>query len=161
MVWWDLIKRWIQRSFCRKPDRFRQAYVTKITNQIRWVESIIKKDWVFKAADWRQTLAQAKEGDFIYLDPPYAGRYTDYYNTWGDEEDEELIDALLNLPCGWALSNWKENKYRKNPLIERLAKMKDEVAIKTYDHFYHVGARENNRNKMIEALIIKRGYEVE
>lgn len=147
--------------FCRKPDRFRQAYITKIVNQIKWVESIIKPNWSFEAADWRETLAQAREGDFVYLDPPYAGRHTDYYNTWGEEEDEELLEALLNLPCGWALSNWKENKYRKNPLVERLEEMVDEVVVKTFDHFYHVGAKESNRNKMTEALIIKRGYGVE
>ena len=145
---------------CRKLDRFRQAYITKITNQIRWIESVIKKEWVFKSADWRNTLAQAREGDFVYLDPPYAGRHTDYYNTWGEKEDEDLIEALLNLPCGWALSNWKENRSRKNPVVEKLEGMEDEVVVKTYDHFYHVGAKESNRNKMTEALIIKRGYEV-
>lgn len=147
--------------FCRKPDRFRQAYITKVVNQIRWVESIIEDGWFFKAADWREALAHAKEGDFVYCDPPYAGRHTDYYNVWGEEEDEELIETLLNLPCGWALSNWKENKYRKNPLLEKVEKMKDKVIIKTFDHFYHVGAKESNRNKMTEALIIKKGYEVE
>lgn len=145
--------------FCKKPDRFRQAYITKIVNQIKWVESIIQDDWVFKAADWRETLAQVKEGDFVYCDPPYAGRHTDYYNTWGEEEDQELIETLLNLPGGWALSNWKENKYRKNPLVEKFESMKDKVVIKTFNHFYHVGARKSNRNKMVEVLIIKKGYE--
>ena len=147
--------------FCRKPDRFRQAYITKIVNQVRWVESIIRDDWSFEAMDWRETLAQAQEGDFVYCDPPYIGRHTDYYNTWGSKEDEELIEALLNLPCGWALSNWKENKYRKNPLIEKLENMKDRVVIRTFEHFYHVGAKESNRNEMTEALIIRKGYEVE
>ena len=33
---------------CRKPDRFRQAYITKIVNQIYWVKSVMEnKDWVF------------------------------------------------------------------------------------------------------------------
>lgn len=146
---------------CRKPDRFRQAYITKIVNQIRWVESVITGDWVFEATDWRETLAQAREGDFVYCDPPYIGRHTDYYNAWDDKDDEELIETLLNLPCGWALSNWKENKFRKNPLLKKLEKMNDKLVIKTFDHFYHVGAKESNRNKITEALIIKRKYEIE
>jgi len=34
--------------FCRKPDRFRPAYITKICNQLKWAASVMKdKDWTF------------------------------------------------------------------------------------------------------------------
>src|SRR5437868_14833385 len=62
-----------------KPERFAQAYVTKITNQIRRIaEAMSSLDWQFSAADFRQTLAVAAPGDFVYVDPPYAGRHVDY-----------------------------------------------------------------------------------
>lgn len=32
----------------------------------------------------KETLAQVKGDDFVYLDPPYIGRHTDYYNKWDD-----------------------------------------------------------------------------
>lgn len=147
--------------FCKKPERFRQAYITKIVNQIKWVESIMKPSWLFLASDWKDTLALAREGDFVYLDPPYEGRYTDYYNSWGEKENEELINVLLNLRCGWALSNWKENKYRTNQFVQHLEELKDEVVVRLFFHFYHVGAYENLRNDITEALIIRKGYEAE
>ena len=56
--------------FCRKPDRFRKAYVTKIANQVAWVSTQMRgNDWTFRVQDWRPSLAVAELGDFIYLDP--------------------------------------------------------------------------------------------
>ena len=40
--------------FCKKPERFAKAYVTKITNQVRYVKDVIKKNWEFVASDWRK-----------------------------------------------------------------------------------------------------------
>ena len=31
--------------FCRKPRRFSKSYVTKITNQVAWVESFLRWNW--------------------------------------------------------------------------------------------------------------------
>jgi len=40
--------------FCRKPERFRTALITKIVNQIIWVSKVMKgKDWTFVCQDWR------------------------------------------------------------------------------------------------------------
>lgn len=140
--------------FCRKPDRFRAAYVTKIVNQVTWVSQLINtRDWVFQVADWKDTLAKAQTGDFVYADPPYAGRHTDYYNSWTDEDAIALGDALLKLPCGFALSTWKRNQYRSNPHLESVP---DEVVVKGINHFYHVGSKEAYRNEMEEALVIRR-----
>ena len=46
--------------YCHKPERFAQAYVTKITNQIRRISEVISAcDWTFAVADFRQALASA------------------------------------------------------------------------------------------------------
>lgn len=52
--------------YCHKPERFAQAYVTKITNQVRQIAQILSAvDWTFEVRDFRETLAQAKAGDFV------------------------------------------------------------------------------------------------
>ena len=91
--------------FCKKPERFRQAYVTKIANQVSHLESVMQEcDWHFETADWRECLAQATEDDFVYADPPYAGRHTDYFSTWNEQQEVQLLCELRQLPCGFALS---------------------------------------------------------
>ena len=98
--------------FGKKPERFRQAYVTKISNQIDYFASVLKhSNWSFDSTHWRESLTQATSDDFVYVDPPYTGRNNDYYNVWEIEDESELLAELKNLPCGFAMSTWKENKY--------------------------------------------------
>jgi DNA adenine methylase len=142
--------------FGHKPDRFTKSYITKIVNQVEKVRTIMRdKDWEFRCSDWKETLAQAGCNDFAYLDPPYIGRHTDYFNKWRDEDSTELANRLNNLNCGFALSMWLENRYRKNDYIQ---KHFNNTEIKTFNHYYHVGASEDQRHEMIEALVIKRGH---
>jgi len=142
--------------FCHKPGRFSQAYVTKITNQIVWASNRIRdKNWMFCAGGWKDALAQAEPNDFVYLDPPYIGRHTDYYNSWNGDEAKELAVATKNLTCGFALSMWLENRYRKNSHIEECWSGLD---ARICTHFYHVGSTESLRNSMDEGLFVKPGY---
>src|SRR5579859_7700997 len=61
--------------FCRKPERFAPAYITKIVNQVRSVRQLLQeRDWTFAVSDFHQTLSQATSGDVVYADPPYMGR---------------------------------------------------------------------------------------
>ncbi|HVS93940.1 MAG TPA: Dam family site-specific DNA-(adenine-N6)-methyltransferase [Mucilaginibacter sp.] len=138
--------------FGHKPNRFSKAYITKIVNQVNSVQKILeKKNWVFKVQDWAVTIGEATEDDFVYLDPPYIGRSTDYYNTWAPMDAQLLANVSYNLPCKYALSMWLENKYRKNEHIANDWNSKD---IKTMSHFYHLGSTESLRNEMIEALVL-------
>jgi DNA adenine methylase len=144
--------------FCRKPDRFRQAYVTKICNQVAWIQTVLKgKDWTFEVADWRNTVSHIHASDFMYIDPPYVGRHTDYYNNWSDEDAEELAQTLQTIPSGFAYSMWLENKYRKNEHLERWF---SKFPMFTFSHFYHVGPTESLRNAMQEALIVSHDHAV-
>jgi DNA adenine methylase len=136
-----------------KPQRFAQAYVTKITNQIRRISQVISNcDWTFAAADFRQTLKSAKRGDLIYADPPYAGRHVDYFNSWSEADEIEMANLLKQLPCDFILSTWHSNEFRKNGLIEQnWSDPRFHVLLR--EHFYHVGSSEDLRHPMIEALI--------
>src|SRR6266446_5263919 len=66
--------------FCKKPNRFAQSYITKIVNQVTKVKSVIGKDWVFENKNFSDIIPLATKDDIIYCDPPYFGRYVDYYN---------------------------------------------------------------------------------
>ncbi len=138
--------------FCRKPERFRQAYITKICNQVLWVENCLKeKEWIFVCTDWKKTMNQVENDDFVYANPPYVGRFTDYYNHWTEKDALHLENSLKSLSCSFLYSMWSENKYRKN---ERLYQVFSEYPIHTFSHFYHLGSTEKLRKKMIEALVI-------
>ena len=138
--------------FCRKPERFAQAYITKICNQVAWAgERIEGKDWHFAVRDWRDTLRQIEDSDFVYLDPPYNDRHADYYNRWGDRDADGLAREVKKLKARFAYSTWKQNKYRTN---EHLTTHFSDYPTATKAHFYHVGAKESLRNAMEEALVM-------
>jgi len=142
--------------FCRKPQRFAQSYITKIANQVDWVsKQIAGKEWEFRVANWQDTLLEAQPHHFVYLDPPYIGRHTDYYNAWNQAEAEELALRTQQLPCGFAVSMWLENQHRKNAHIEACWSA---LEMCVCQHFYHVGSREELRGAMSEALLIKPGF---
>ncbi len=138
--------------FCRKPDRFRQPHITRICNQVRWAaEAMAGKNWEFVCADWRTTLACATTDDIVYADPPYAGRFTDYFNKWTDADSTDLERTLKALPCPFLYSMWAENRYRRNSSFYAAF---DGYDIRTHDHFYHLGSTESLRNRMTEALVV-------
>lgn len=137
--------------FCRKVDRFSPAYITKICNQINWVQAAMKgKDWEFVCSDWSDILADVGHQDFVYADPPYAGRSTDYFNSWSESDAESVEASLKSLPCHFLYSMWLENRYRKNT---RLSHQFNGYDIKTFEHYYHLGATESLRNSVVGALV--------
>lgn len=139
--------------FCHKPERFAQAYVTKITNQVRQLSQILMSvDWTFEVLDFRETLARADVGDFVYVDPPYAGRHVDYFNSWSDDDEAALAISLGSLRCDFLLSTWHSNEFRKNIAIDLVWSRPNFHMLKR-EHFYHVGSSEELRHPMIEALI--------
>ncbi len=138
--------------FGHKPQRFSKAYVTKIVNQIEYVSSPMRHyDWEFVCSDFRDVIRKARASDFIYCDPPYVGRHTDYFNSWSDRDEQDLYELLSRTRAKFVLSTWHSNRYRVNPALE---KYRDGFLVLTREHFYHVGASEENRNPMLEAIIL-------
>lgn len=135
-----------------KPERFAKAYITKICNQVKHLEETFDgKEWLFICQDFRDTIAMASEGDFIYCDPPYIGRHVDYYDSWDESLEQELRDALYASGAKFILSTWDHNQYRRNEYIDTVWAGCSKL---TQEHFYHVGAKESNRNAMLEALLM-------
>lgn len=138
--------------FCKKPQRFAQAYITKIANQLETVSNVIKpkSHWIFYNKSFADIIPLAKENDVIYCDPPYYGRYVDYYNGWTEEDEELLFSLLSETRAKFILSTWHHNDWRENDMI---AKFWNKFNIVTKDHFYHSGGNIENRRTIVEALV--------
>jgi len=138
--------------FCKKPDRFAQSYITKICNQVSNVSKIIKPepDWTFYSKSFADIISLATKEDIIYCDPPYFGRYVDYYNGWTEQDEELLFTLLSKTKAKFILSTWHHNDWRENEMIARFW---NKFNIVTKDHFYHSGGNIENRRTIVEALV--------
>lgn len=134
-----------------KPERFSKAYITKICNQVKFVQELINdNDYSFLCQDFSQTLKMATENSIVYCDPPYIGRNVDYYDSWDESKEYSLQEALEQSSAKFILSTWQKTKFRENEYIQKIW---SRYKITTTEHFYFVGAKENNRNSVIEALV--------
>lgn len=135
-----------------KPERFAQAYITKITNQVKHIAFLIaNNDWAFTCQDFKYTIKLAKTNDLVYCDPPYIGRHVDYYDSWYEQNELDLESTLRTCGAKFMLSTWHSTQYRSNAYLDSLWK---NYNIVTTSHFYHLGAKEENRNAVTEALIL-------
>ncbi len=134
-----------------KPKRFSPTYITKIVNQVeRFRAAAQMLDWSFVCQNFEQTIKNAASRDFVYCDPPYAGRHVDYYHAWDAQQENLLHRSLKDTGARFMLSTWHSNRHRENRFIEELW---SEFPILTQEHFYHVGAYEKNRKPMLEAIV--------
>jgi DNA adenine methylase len=138
--------------FCKKPDRFAQAYITKIVNQLIAVSQILQPepDWIFHNKSFTEIIPLAEENDIIYCDPLYFGRHVDYYNGWTEKDEDNLFNLLKETKAKFILSTWHHNDWRENEMIK---KYWNKFNIITKDHFYHNGANIENRKSVVEALV--------
>lgn len=144
--------------FCKKPKRFSRSYITKIVNQVRDVACLIQQGWTFETAPFEDVIAQATGGDLIYCDPPYTGRYVDYYNGWTESDEARLCQLLSATPARFILSTWHHNDYRENEMVERHWSRFNVI---TRDHFYHSGGKIENRRSVVEALVFNFSAHIE
>jgi DNA adenine methylase len=143
--------------FCREPNRLSEAYVSEIVNRIVLIQQIMRnKEWEFRVGDWKECIKNVEADDFVYLDPPYTGRSTDYYQKWTEDDTIELYKIIRQLPSGLALSTWQEDEYRKNEHVDIY--LRDFVKVE-FKHFYRVGPKKEYRGYIVELLLIKPGYE--
>lgn len=137
--------------FCRKPERFSKALITKIVNQVEQARNVIQSgDYKFYNVDFREAVTLANSEDLVYCDPPYIGRHVDYYDSWNEDQERDLQRMLANSGSKYVLPTWLRNKYRANPFAQLLL---GDCYVAEKEHFYHLGAREENRNAITEAVL--------
>lgn len=134
-----------------KPERFSKAYITKIVNQVKYVEQCLTRyDWTFVTQDFETTLLTVPQNSFIYCDPPYIGRHVDYYDSWDEQSELRLCRSLQNAENPFMVSTWDRNAYRQNEYLVSVWEFCHKL---TAEHFYFVGAKKANRHTMLEALL--------
>lgn len=135
-----------------KPNRFAKAYITKIVHQIEYVaDRMLHSDWQFCSLSFDQVIDMADKHSFIYCDPPYIGRHVDYFDSWNENNEQLLHDKLVLSGAKFMVSTWDHNAYRKNTFLESC--WSDCIKV-NQDHYYFVGAKEENRVPMVEALLM-------
>jgi len=139
--------------FCRNPRRLSPALIDSVSARVgELARFLAERDWEFRHADWRDTVARAQPEDFVYLDPPYFGRNAGYHNAWPEAEARALATGVRTLRCKWALSDWLEGADgRANELLLELY---GDYEIKRLAHRYSVGAPANSRGGVVEALVL-------
>ena len=135
-----------------KPQRFAKAYITKIVNQVRYFEKMLREnEWDFLCQSFEDTISLANGDSFIYCDPPYIGRHVDYYDSWDETLENRLYVCLSASGSPYMLSTWESNIFRNNKYVDVLWGSCNKIL---QAHFYHLGAREENRNAVTEALLM-------
>lgn len=137
--------------FCKKPRRFSKALVTRIVNQIAMVRRLMREgDYEFYNIDYTSAVAMANKDDIVYCDPPYLGRHVDYYDSWNETQEVELQRGLVKSESKYVVSTWLYNRFRVNLFAQQLW---GDCYVSEKKHFYHLGAREKNRNEITEAVL--------
>lgn len=104
-----------------KDNRFSEAYIAKIADQLEYVQrKIAENDWEFAAMDYEDAIAAAPVGSFIYCDPPYIGLTSTYYDSWDEEKETRLHDSLMNSGRKFMVSSWHHNGHGSNEAIDTL-----------------------------------------
>jgi DNA adenine methylase len=147
--------------FCNEPYRLTKKLILEVTLRANWViQQMARMKVEFVCGDFKETLKRAVEGDYIYLDPPYSGRFTGYYDQWGEERDTEIVNFMKSSRCGIMVSTWKNDAKADNPFYSRVVDDVDDVRVVISRHKYIVGAKAEWREGVMEALLIKDGLDL-
>lgn len=86
-----------------------------------------------RGIDWR-------EGDFVYLDPPYLITFSEYNKLWNEETENALLTILNEMNdagCRFAISNVTHYKGKENTAFIEWAKNYNVHQIKSNYISYH------------------------
>lgn len=132
--------RYVDPPICN-PDAIRAASKALSRAQLRCL-------------DYAESIADVAPGDFVYLDPPYDGTFTDYTAGGFDDISQARlaanVHALVKLGCKVMVSN------SDTPLIRRLY---DGMRIDVVKCARAINSKADKRGA-VDEVIITAGYEV-
>jgi len=119
-----------------------------------YFEFVKNKDIKFENLDFKDFIIKNgfKDGDFMYLDPPYLITFSEYNKIWNEEKENELLNFLDNLHqrnIKFAISNVTHYKGRKNNIFIDWMKKYNVKKIKSNYISYH-----DNSVKQIEEVLV-------
>ena len=126
---WEKAFRWIIiRQLCfsgmdrvnKKAGKFNVPYgwYPKFSTRLNIEHHNLLKDWEIKECSFEESILGATEDDFIFLDPPYLERNSDYgSDTHSFKLHEDLLELLKDTKSNWLLihhnHSFYENNYKK------------------------------------------------
>lgn len=129
-------------------------------DNLRKISKVLQKT-IIKHQDYKKTIAKAKKGDFIYLDPPYAplsptSSFTSYTKDgFGEQQQIELRDTFYKLHkkgCYVMLSN--SNSEFINKIYGELARKDSKIKIHKLGANRMINSNAKKRGKIKEVLVI-------
>lgn len=119
-----------------------------------YFDLIKKKNTTFCNLDFIEFFEniEFKQGDFVYLDPPYLITFSEYNKLWNKETEERLLDFLVQLDkknVNFAISNVTHYKGRVNEQFLKWSKNHLSIDIKSNYISYH-----DNSNKEFKEVLI-------
>lgn len=133
----------------KNPNKLTESYREDLYNRLVAAQTITK-DWEFKSGDYKLLFENVTKNDLIYLDPPYINRNNNYYDSWGMTHEKELHELVTNTDARVVMSTWYHANGETNECVNTLW---NDTELHLKDHHYSVGAKKENRYKVIEALL--------
>ena len=139
--------------------KYENPLIVDIENLKRISEQL--KNIKIKNQDYKETVKNAKKGDFIYFDPPYAplnptSSFTAYTKDgFGQQQQKELRDVFLELHkkgCFVMLSN--SNADFINEIYGELEKRDSKIKINKVGANRMINSKASGRGKIKEVLVI-------
>lgn len=143
-------KGYYNTSFCRDTGILRESLIEYLASIIDNVRQIID-NWEFKCQSYEFTLQELKGMDFVYMDPPYSGLHTTYYNKWTVEDSKNMFLKVIDKDFPFLLSLWYSYRERTNNLIDEFFSNNDVIKI---NHYYKVGGTSSRRISQAKEVII-------
>ena len=120
---WEKAFRWIIiRQLCYsgmdrvngKTGKFNVPYgwYPKFATRLNIEHHNLLKDWEIKECSFEESILESTEDDFIFLDPPYLERNSDYgSDTHSFKLHEDLLELLKNTKSKWLLIHTQHSFY--------------------------------------------------
>ncbi len=95
--------------YCKNDNKLSETLIDELMESFSTLAYKIKhNNWHFKVSSFENTFKNHKHQDdaFWFCDPPYLGRDTQYFTSWGIDEEKSLFKNLNEQKGSFTLTTW-------------------------------------------------------
>jgi DNA adenine methylase len=112
--------------------------------------SLVLANTKLRCSDFEEVIAEAKFGDVVFADPPYAGCFTGYSGIFNEDDQVRLRNALL---AAWERGAAIVATNSDAPLVEALYGQHP-FELQKLEVRYSIGGKASSRKTRLETLIL-------